>query len=104
MIHEFKVLVKTTTRTSRKDVAEMLNTCLKSSEVSMELSFAIKNISLDNHFMKNLRETKAGSSIEIPKHDRIGYANFARALGLDIVFRDHPEENKLKLYVIDTLW
>ena len=104
MIYELRILVKAKTRTSRKSITEMIDESLRSTEMSMTLPFKVQDIpSLDNHFLKNLREAKTGSFIKVSTHDRVGYTNFAKSLGLDIVFRHHSE-GWLKLYVIDTTW
>lgn len=103
MIHQFKILVKTGERESRKSIVEAIEKCLKSNDHSMIFPFAIKDVTLDNHFLNDLRRMKSGHFLVILKEEKAGYANFAKSLGLDIIFRSHSE-NQLKLYVIDTLW
>lgn len=104
MIHEFRILVKTNQRMSRKSVVEMVTLCLKSTENTMKLPFDVQDkIVIDNQFLKNLREIKIGSFIKIGKMHQTEYAKYAKALNLDVIFRHHSE-GWLKLYVVDTLW
>lgn len=104
MIHEFRILVKTNQRMSRKSVVEMVTLCLESTENTMKLPFKVQdNIAIDNQFLKDLREMKIGSFIKVRTIHRAEYTKYAKALNLDIVFRYHSE-GWLNLYVIDTLW